>query len=60
VPQVAADNLSYGLLHEGYRRGFTLMEEDGRALEKTRHHTDEARRVVWDHACELTERACQA
>lgn len=55
-PEDCAEYMTYGLVHENFRKGYWLL--NNRADKTTTStHTDEITTKVWDHTVELTEKA---
>jgi hypothetical protein len=50
--------MSYGLTYEKYKKGHWLLNDKGDECQKNpKIHSEEARKIVWDHTVQLTQQA---
>ncbi|PRP74678.1 FabG domain-containing protein [Planoprotostelium fungivorum] len=52
-PEVCGEIMTYGLTTQDYEKGWFLLGSSGQRVEKSRHHTEEAKEIVYRHTLDM-------
>ncbi|RLN96050.1 hypothetical protein BBJ28_00007871 [Nothophytophthora sp. Chile5] len=54
-PEQCAKHMVSALTKDEFATGWTLLDQNAKAIDKTKYHTDELKDVVWKHTLQTIE-----